>query len=185
MSTSIRFRRFDRPMAAGVALVTLGLFGTGLSACGKKSSTSTTESKGSEATAASRTTAGTFPDVCKMFTNEEMGTLIDTTIVESKAHPQTKPDEPGCDWMDKNGGLLVTVSLAPKTKNAFADEFQGYEAVSGIGEGAFENHGILSVLHRTTEITVIFGGGGSEETQKKVATQVIQKLDSPAGAPSK
>ncbi|WP_394824961.1 DUF3558 family protein [Pendulispora albinea] len=168
--------RLGRLAVVGVvALVALGTLG-GCGGCGKKSDSSEGASPAGTASASSAVSAGPpgLPDVCKMFTHEQMTALTGEEIKSSRAGEKSTATEPECDWIDRNEGIAVSISLAPAPADP---SFKGYEPVPGIGESAIENHGILSVLYRGTEITVIHGGSGHVETQKKIAAKVIEALD--------
>ncbi|WP_394832632.1 DUF3558 domain-containing protein [Pendulispora rubella] len=159
-----------------VGVVAMAVLG-GCSGCGKKSDKSEGASSGGPvASATSSVTVGQpgLPDVCKMFTNEEMAALIGGKITSSRAGEKSTALQPECDWLGANEGISVSISLTPALNTS---TLEGYEPVAGIGEAATENHGILTVLYRGTEITVIHGGTGQVETQKKIAAKVIEAID--------
>lgn len=119
---------------------------------------------------------GAGSEVCEMLTVAEVGGLTGARIVASRPDNKSTPTEPNCDWLGPDDGIVVHVGLNPAKKNIL-DDFEGYQRVPGIGEAAIENHGILSVLYKGTELTVIFGGAGAVEIQKQIAARVIEKLD--------
>jgi hypothetical protein len=127
-----------------------------------------------------------LPDVCDMFTDADMSTLTKGNIGSHQAGAKSTQAAPECDWITKDGGTLVSISLETGTKADFDADLPSYTAVPGVGDGAYENHGILTVLHGTTVITVIFGGAGDESVavQKAIASKVIEKLDGPSPSPS-
>jgi len=173
------------PVAAIVAL-TMSL--TACGGCGKKAdksegatSTSTSGTSGTSreqpvSAASANTGSGQpgLPDVCKMFTNEELSTLTGSQITASHAGEKSTATDPECDWLNVNEGIVVSISISPAAKDL---SYEGYEPVAGIGESAAENHGILSVLSKGNEITVIHGGTGQVDTQKKIAAKVIAELE--------
>ena len=161
--------RFSAVGVVAIALATVG-------GCSKKAEKSESTSSGvAAASATSTSSAGQpgYPELCKLFTAEEMAAVTGGKIASSHAGEKSTPTQPECDWLDPNEGIAVSISLSVGDKASL----EGYEAVAGIGEAATENHGILTVLHHGTEITVIHGGTGQVETQKKIAAKVIEALD--------
>ncbi|WP_163511825.1 DUF3558 family protein [Fodinicola acaciae] len=189
MSTFFGPPAIRRAVVAGIAAVALGAGGAALTGCGliPKAAPSPSATGLPQAAESPSPSAGPgFPDVCKLFTNDEIGALTKATITDAKPDDKSTKDQPDCAWSSADGGAVTTIYLANKTKAKFDDESGGYQAVTGIGDGAYENHGILTVLHGTTEITVIFGGGGDDSiaVQKSIAQKVIDKLDNPSPSPS-
>jgi hypothetical protein len=163
------------PVAAIVAF-TMSL--TACGGCGKKADKSEGASSSEQPVSAASANTGSgepgLPDVCKMFTNEELSAMTGTQITTSRAGEKSSAAEPECDWLNANEGIVVSVSISPAAKDL---SFEGYEPVPDIGESAAENHGILSVLSKGTEITVIHGGSGAVDAQKKIAAKVIAELE--------
>lgn len=163
---------------AVAALVAFTMSLTACDGCSKKAdkpeSTTSGEQPAAAGSAATNSGQPGFPDVCKMFTNEELSALTGSQITTSRPGEKSTAAEPECDWLNANEGIVVTVGLSVAAKDL---SFEGYEPVAGIGESAAENHGILSVLSKGTEITVIHGGSGSVDVQKKIAAKVIAELE--------
>ncbi|GAA1702192.1 DUF3558 family protein [Fodinicola feengrottensis] len=165
-------------LAAGAFALGVGM----LTGCGLTPKTAATPSPSAPAAADSSPTASAagFPSVCDMFTDADMSALTQGTIASHKPDGKSTPAAPACDWLSADGGITVTASLRTTTKSDFDSSADGYTPVSGVGDKATELHGILTVFHApTTEIGIIFGGGGDPDVaiQKAIALKIIEKLD--------
>lgn len=186
MPTIPRFTAPRRALVVGAMALAVGVGGLGVAGCGLSPKPTASPSP-SAPVAASPSTADGLPDVCQLFTTAEIVTLTQNTkVTGSKANTDSKPGAPSCDWLATDGAIVVNIALKTTTKAAFDADAPNYTAVSGVGDGAYENHGILTALHGTTEISVIFGGSGEESVAvaKAVAIKVIEKLDGPSASPS-
>jgi hypothetical protein len=170
-------------LVAATAVAMVGLAG----ACSLTPKPAATPSAPPSATGSpSPAAAAGFPDACNLFTDADMSALTKGQIAGHKAGTHSTPAAPDCDWFSKDGGITVSISLATTKKSDFDADVPNYTAVPGVGDGAYENHGILAVLHGTTGISVIFGGSGDESVavQKAIASKIIEKLDGPASSAS-
>lgn len=182
MSTFLRSPAIRRAVVAGTAAVALGAGGFGLGGCGLTAKPTPSALPQATESPSAGTAANNFPDVCNLFTTAEMSALTKQTIVVASPDGKSTKESPSCDWNKADTAIVTVITLATKQKSDFDSEKGSYEPVPGLGDGAYENHGILTVLHGTIEISVIFGGSGEESVavQKLIAQKVIEKLDNPA-----
>jgi hypothetical protein len=131
----------------------------------------------------------TLPDVCTLLTDAEVSTLTGRKILtETPAHGADALTSKSCEWIKANGGPVLLVTVETVTKDDFDSRAPSYEKVDGIGERAYLNNWILTVLHGRVEIVVSLVDNGTGEDspapQKRIASKVIERFDGVSASPS-
>jgi hypothetical protein len=134
------------------------------------------------ATAESSASASSAADPCTLITDNDVSTAVGKPV--SKHFPANNGDIVSCEWTLDPAFLIVRVTLAHTTKEAFASAQKldsSAKTVDGLGDGSyFGGDGDLRVLAGDRLLTIKYSETAHPEIQlageKAVAAKVLPKL---------
>ena len=94
-------------------------------------------------------------DPCQLVIRAEVQAVLGAPIAASMEGPRS-PDRPVrvCNFRSQNG-KMINLYVGPKDKAGFDREKKGHQAVSGIGDAAYEvPPGIVSFLKGSTNVLI-------------------------------
>jgi hypothetical protein len=177
-----------------------GITAVGLAGCGilqpKTAQTSAppptpaAASQSPSASASPSADAAISVDVCTLLTLAEVSAL--SGIKVAKTVPGTGADPSGeqrsCQWRRSDDRPVLDLTVFKLSRSDFEERQDKYDIVRGVGDLAYRNQWVLSVLLGDTNLDVALVDNGTGEDspgpQRKIALKVLPKLSSVTPTPT-